>query len=147
MPMTKSKGIGISDEDFDRLYSYKLKFKDCTGCKECEITKRILARQHYIYLYPGEMEYREKYGLQPVFDRNNFVEVEGEKLYSCTGYCEKCEESSLSCKLCPINIFARSGEIPFSEMTCKMKSVDMDWLQEVMKAIVDLYLIVKVGEM
>jgi hypothetical protein len=145
--MNKSKGI-ISEEDFSRLYSYNLKFKDCSACKTCKQCG-IAHNKHYIYLYPGELEFRELWELHPVFHYENSIIVDGDRLYACPHDFSSgmpCVDSTLSCRLCPINIYERKGEKAFSEVSCKMKTIDMKWFKEALKVIVDLYLVIGVGK-
>jgi len=145
----------LTDKIYDELYWMGGKFEDIGECKKCGVCNS----RPFIFLYPGEFEYRKRRQLKPEFTKNEFKVENGDVLYKCPILKKKdipklCLDAPLVCKLSPIQIFKRPNSPAFVKLTddpctmstCPKKTFEKEWVVSVVKLIVELYVNLRVGE-
>ena len=127
---------------YDKLYSLGGKFQDVESCKSCPGCGAP-ETDVWVYLYPGELEYRRKRNLFPVFEL--YREERGERLYLCPlgrpRVTHLCLASPLVCKMSPIQVIKRGRRPAVVEFCheCQMTHFERDWVVAMTKIVVELY--------
>jgi len=153
----------ISDKIFDKLYTLG-KFEDvssCIACSKCGSARKPM----WLYLYPGELEYRRKRKLIPDFDtvqsrrfpsdivcNGVLVSLKGDRHFRCpfadTGLSVQCKSPPITCRTGPIQIFElpNGRAIVELEPECSKVTLGKKYVLELITLVLELYVNLKVGE-
>jgi len=142
-------------KDYQKLYNIANNAKvsrpeQIKACAECDGCPGV-----WVYLYPGEFEYRRDNKLSPTFVDADVQIVGGDKLYKCPLHDgSKCEVAPLVCRLTPFQIYQRRGDRAivvragggYPEHPCLIESFTSDQVLAIVELVVELYVNLKVGE-
>jgi len=129
--------------DFDKLYKLG-KFENVSHCAECFGCGKA-EPPHWLYLYPGEFEYRIRRHLFPDFEMSRTLLVAEDTLFECllavSGTQEACKDAPLTCRMSPIQVWKRPGKKALVEFVgvCDIQNFERQWVIDLAEMIVEVY--------